>query len=217
MVIDDATIDVESFARRLRERAGDERTSTARVILVASDQLRSPMLYAAVIMALAAVPLLFLDGVAGALLPDAISAYLVAIAVSLLVALTVTPALSLLLSLHGSLEGRESPVAAWIQKRYESALASVLRRPSRALIGVGAIVLAGIIAVPFLNHDSLPQFKETELLVEWNGAPGTSLPETDRITAQAAGELRQIPRRAKRPGPGWTCGDQRSSFERRLG
>ena len=112
VVIDDATIDVESFARRLRERAGtDRRSSSTDVIVVASEQLRNPMIYAAVIMALAAVPLLFLEGISGAFLPDVVSAYLVAIAVSLLVALTFTPALSLLISRNSLLASRESRVA----------------------------------------------------------------------------------------------------------
>ncbi len=194
VVVDDATIDVEAFARRLRERADDHgRHSTADVIQVAAEQLRSPMLYAAVIMALAAVPLLFLEGLAGALLPDVLAAYLVAMAVSLVVALTLTPALSLLLSRNASLGGRESPFVRWLKRRYERVFSGALRRPSSAYVAVGAIVIAGIVSVPFLTHNSLPQFKETELLLEWNGPPGTSLPESDRVTAQAANELRAIP------------------------
>jgi len=194
VVVDDATIDVEAFSHRLRERTSERgQHSAADIILVASEQLRSPMLYAAVIMALAAVPLLFFEGVAGAFLPDVLSAYLVAIAVSLVVALTLTPALSFMLTRNSSLGGRESPVASWLRRGYGRVFSGALRRPSATYLAVGAIVLAGIVAVPFLNHSSLPQFKETELLLEWSGPPGMSLPESDRVTAQVAGELRAIP------------------------
>ena len=80
-----------------------------------------------------------------------------------------------------------------MRRGYDHLLSVALRRRAIAYIAVGAIAIAGIAAVPFLNHSSLPQFKETELLIEWNGAPGTSLPESARITAQATSELRQIP------------------------
>jgi Cu/Ag efflux pump CusA len=194
LVVFDAIADVDVAVRRLRQRQADGTDSpVADLVLDAARQVRGPAAYATLIVALALVPVVVLEGVAGAFLPTAAVAFLVAAAVSMAVALTVTPALSLLLYSRAPLERRESPVLRGLKGGYERILGSVLDRPLWAYAGVGAIVVAGLVALPFLTPAMSPSLKETELLVSWNAAPGTSLPEMNRITSRAGDELRSLP------------------------
>jgi CzcA family heavy metal efflux pump len=193
LVIDDAVVDVENVERRLREHRRDGRDkSTAAVVLDSALQMRGPIAYATLIIALAVLPVFFLDGLSGAFFPDLAGAFLLALLASMAVALTVTPALSLLLLSRASLE-RESPPVPWLQRSYEGALSRVVNRPRISYVAVGAVALAALAAVPFLGQSLLPTFKESQLLIRWDGPPGTSLPEMNRITALASDELRSIP------------------------
>jgi Cu/Ag efflux pump CusA len=115
VVVDDAILGVENIMRRLRiaRRAGDPR-STARIVLDASLEVRAPIVYATLIVVAAVVPVLFIEGLTGAFFKPLIAAYVLAIAASLAVAMTVTPALCLILLNNARLEGRESPVVVWL-------------------------------------------------------------------------------------------------------
>jgi Cu/Ag efflux pump CusA len=112
LVVYDAVGDVENSARRLRERR-DERTggSAADTILEAALELRGPAGYATLIVALAVAPVFVLEGVAGEFFPKLAVSYLVAVLASMAVALTLTPALTLLLASRAPAEGREGPLA----------------------------------------------------------------------------------------------------------
>ena len=191
LVVHEAIVGADSSARRLREHRGEDTgRSTATAILEASLEVRSAALYGTLTVALAVVPLFFLEGLAGAFFPSIAVAFLAALAASMLVALTVTPALSLLL-LSRAPRG-ESRVITWLQRHYETALAWIVGRPRVVYLAAGAIVLAAGAAVPFLGQSLLPTFKETELVIRWQGPPGTSLPEMNRITTLASRELRSI-------------------------
>jgi CzcA family heavy metal efflux pump len=193
LVVHEAIVGAENIARRLREqrKAGDA-GSTMAAILDATLEVRSAALYGALIVAVAVVPLVFLEGMAGAFFPPIAIAFLVALGASMLVALSVTPALSLLLASKEPRGRRESPAVAWLGRPYTQALGWIVGRPRLVLLAAGAIVVAGAVAVPFLGSSLLPTFKERELLVRWQGAPGTSLPEMNRITTLASRELRSI-------------------------
>jgi Cu/Ag efflux pump CusA len=191
LVVDDAVVSVENVARRLRERGGDDERSTAAVIVEGMLETRGVATYATLIVALALLPVFFLDDLAGAFLPDVAGAFLLALAASMVVALTVTPALAGLLLSRKSV-GTESPVAGWLQRGYESTLARVLPRPIGAYAALGAVAVAACLAVPFLSTSLLPTFKEQQLLIRWDGTPGTSLPEMNRVTALASRELATI-------------------------
>jgi CzcA family heavy metal efflux pump len=194
LVIDDAIVDVENITRRLREqrREGSD-TSTAKTILEASFEVRRATLYATLIIALAVVPVFVLERTAGAFFPDLAAAYLAALVSSMVVALTVTPALAMLLLSRTPLDGQESPLVRLLQNAYAAALSRIIHRPRVAYVAVGALLVAAAAAVPFLSQSLLPTFKEGELLVRWDGPPGTSLPEMSRITALASRELRSVP------------------------
>ena len=97
-VVDDAIIDVENIVRRLRlNRAAGNPQSAFHVVLDASLEVRSAVVYASLIVILVFLPVFFLDGLAGAFFRPLALAYVLAILASLLVALTVTPALSYML------------------------------------------------------------------------------------------------------------------------
>ena len=193
-VVDDAIIDVENIVRRLREerRAGGSK-STARVILEASLEVRPAILQATIIIALAVTPVFFMGGLAGAFFEPLASAFILAMLASMVVALTVTPALCLILLNRAAIEQRESPLVPWLKRAYGAMLARILAAPRVTLASAVVIVVAGVGIWPFLGHSLLPEFKERDFLMHWVPAEGTSHPETFRITQLASRELRSIP------------------------
>jgi Cu/Ag efflux pump CusA len=181
VVIDDAVIDVENVRRRLRDRAGARST-----VAEAASEMRSPIGYATLVILLAAAPVLFIEGIAGAFLEPLVLAYGLAVVASMVVALTVTPALGSLL-LRGRAGGGR-PAA-----RYAAALAAVVRRP-RWVLGAAAAALAiGIALIPLLHGPVIPSFKDRDVLAHLDATPGTSRPEMARILARASRELRATP------------------------
>jgi Cu/Ag efflux pump CusA len=195
-IVDDAIVDVDNIARRLRQHRRDGGdASTARIVVAASLEVRRPIAYATVIMAVAVLPVFFLEGLTGAFLPALAPSFLLALFASMLVALTVTPVLGLLLS-RAPLERGQPPLARWLQAGYRRALTPVLRTPRRAsLAGAAAMVLLllGLAAVPALDQQLAPSFKDTDLLIRLGGTPGASHPEMTRVVAQASRELRAVP------------------------
>lgn len=191
VVIDDAVVDVDNTVRRLRERPDGQERSTTSIALEASLAVRTPLVYATLVVALATLPLFFLESVSGAFFPEIVVAFLLALAVSMAVALTVTPALTALLLANASPQS-EAPLAQWLRNRYESVLARIVQRPRVAYVAIGALVAAAIAAAPFFGQSLMPTLKESNLLIRWDGPPGTSLPEMTRITARATRELRAV-------------------------
>jgi CzcA family heavy metal efflux pump len=194
IVIDDAVIDVESIGQRLRRRRLEGRgIPTWRGILEASIEMRTSILYATVIVVVALLPLFVLKGQPGAFLPPLAISYAVAILASMVVALTVTPALSMMLLANAPLERRESPVVRWLQRGYSRTASRIVPRPVPAFVAMIAVVGAAVAALPFLTHSLTPSVKETDVLVRLEAAPGTSLSRMNAIVAQAVRELRSIP------------------------
>lgn len=193
-IVDDAVIDVENIVRRLREHrlAGGTR-STARVILDASVEVRTPIVHSTIIIVLAVSPVFFMGGLSGAFFEPLAFSYLTAMVASTAVALTVTPALSLILLDRAKLERRESPLVPWLKRIYGNILARTIRTPRATYAGALGVVLLGVAVYPLLGESLLPTFKERDFLMHWVPPEGTSHPETFRITQQASRELRQIP------------------------
>jgi CzcA family heavy metal efflux pump len=194
VVVDDAIIDIENIVRRLRQyrREGVQR-STAAVVLEASLEVRGPIIYATLIIVVAAVPVYFLQGLTGSFFRPLAASYALAVLASLLVALTVTPALALLLLNKAPLERRESPLVRWLQRGYTGLLARVVHRPRWAYATVALFIAAGLAVTPLLGESLFPQFKERDFLTHWISYPGTSHPEEQRIVAAGSRQLRSIP------------------------
>ena len=193
-VVDDAIIGIENIMRRLRHRVQDgSKQSSARVILEATMEVRTPILYATLIIVLAVVPVFFMEGLSGAFFKPLVLAYVLAMLASMVVAVTVTPALSLILLRNAPLKGRGSPLVAWLVAGYGKLLEKATRTPLPSYIAVVVVTLAGAAMWPLLGHSLLPDFKERDFLMHWVTEPSTSHPEMVRITTRASRELRAIP------------------------
>jgi CzcA family heavy metal efflux pump len=199
VVVDDAVIDVENIVRRLRQhrREGSDR-STMSIILDASLETRSVMIYTTLILLLALLPVFLLQGMSGAFFQPLALSYALALLASMAVALAVTPALCLLLLRNVPLERRESPLLVRLQRGFEAVLGRIIRilRPAFlavAVLAAGAFAMVGLAVLPSLGAPLLPSFKEPDILVQWQGPPGTSYPEMARITTLASRDLRSIP------------------------
>ena len=194
-VVDDAIIDVENIARRLRlnREAGNPR-SAFDVVLSASLEVRSAVVFASLIVMLVFLPIFFLGGVAGTFFQPLAIAYVLAIAASLLVALVVTPAMCLFLLPNAPLKAnRDTRLVASIKRRYSGALPRLVERPSLAIgIVAGGLLVAGLGYASFKDQ-FLPDFHETDFLMHFVEKPGTSIEAMDRITIRASKELRAIP------------------------
>ena len=193
-VVDDAIIDIENIMRRLRlERAAGGQRSVARIILEASLEVRRPIVYATLIVVMAVVPVLFLEGLSGAFFKPLVLAYVLAILASMAVAVTVTPALGLILLRGAPLRGKGSPLVGWLSGGYSALLAKTTHNRRTTYLTVAAVTVCGIGIWPFLGHSLLPDFKERDFLMHWVTKPDTSHPEMVRITTRASKELRAIP------------------------
>ena len=194
VVVDDAIIDVENIVRRLRQaRAEGLDVSTFKVVLDASVEVRSAITYATIINVVAIVPVFFLEGLSGSFFQPLVLSYGLAVLVSMLVALTVTPALCLLMLSRGNFRSKESPVLSVLKRGYGAILARVIRRPSPAIMTAAVCLVAGLLVYPTLGSQLLPNFKERDFLMHWLTEPSTGAEEEKRISIRACQDLREIP------------------------
>src|SRR5499426_1362506 len=156
-VVDDAIIDVENITRRLREeRLSGGNRPTSVVILRACLEVRSPIVYATFIVVAASIPVFLLNGLTGAFFRPLALSYTLAIAASMVVALTVTPALALLLLRGARIERRKSPLVGWLQKGYTAGLRRIIIRPVAAYATFAVITILGIAVYPQLGQSLFP-------------------------------------------------------------
>ncbi len=193
-IVDDAIVDVENIVRRLREaRATNSGESVAKIVLEASVEVRGAVVYASLIEALALLPVFFLTGLTGAFFKPLATSYALAVLVSMVVALIITPALSLILFQRAKLSRGQSPVVRVLMRVYDRALSEMIRVPGPSFALALVTLVAGIVVGPRLGQSLLPDFKERDFLMHWVTNPGTSHPEMQRITIAASKELRAIP------------------------
>ncbi|MHA7223866.1 efflux RND transporter permease subunit [Arthrobacter sp. RHLT1-20] len=194
VVVDDAIIDVENIVRRLRHhRASGGTESTARVVVNASIEVRGPIVYATLIIVAATVPIFFLEGLTGAFFRPLATSYTLAVTASMLVALTVTPAMAYIFLRNAKLEDRDPPLVRVLKRWYGDALGPIIRRPVPGYLALAAFGVVGIVAAPLLGQSLLPSFKERDFLMHWVTQPGTSNSEEVRVSQLACKELMTIP------------------------
>ncbi|GAA2143395.1 efflux RND transporter permease subunit [Arthrobacter humicola] len=194
VVVDDAIIDVENIMRRLRQHraaGGDESASS--VVLRASLEMRSPIVYATLIIVVAAVPIFFLDGLTGVFFRPLAVAYTLAVLASMLVALTVTPALALILLGNAKLEERDPPLVRVLKRGYHAALSKTMNRPRYGYAGFGVLAVVGLVIAPLMGSSLFPTFKERDFLMHWVSQPGTSAAEEYRIAQRGCEEFLKVP------------------------
>lgn len=190
VVVDDAIIDVENIVRRLREAGPD--TPASATIVAASVEVRAPVIYATLVVALVLAPVLMLSGLQGAFFAPLAAAFIVSTLVSLLVAIIVTPALSLILLRTGRLQP-EPPLLLALKRRAGRCLTGLLARPRRVLAGVAAtLILSGFAAWTF-TAELLPSFKEGHFVIGVSAPPGTSLAVMRRYGTGITHDLLAIP------------------------
>jgi HME family heavy-metal exporter len=198
-LVDDAIIDVENVLRRLRENAGlpeSERRGTAEIVLSASNEIRSSVVFATIIICMVFVPLLFLEGLEGRFFQPLGIAYIVSILASLVVALTVTPALCrVMFDRRGALaaHGQDGFLVRFLKARYEPLLAAALRRRRSVLVGSALLAGASLALAATFGSSFLPTFREGTFTVFLMAPPGTSLAESDRLARGVEVQLTEIP------------------------
>jgi CzcA family heavy metal efflux pump len=193
-VVDDAVIDVENILRRLREnRHSADPRPAIRVIFDASIEVRSAVVYATFAVALVFIPILTMSGVAGRIFAPLGMAYIFSILASLLVALTLTPALSLVFLGRGRFQQKEPPLARWLKRGYRSLLLGVGRFPHLMIAAVVVTAGLGLALLPSFHESFLPQLKEGHFIVHMRPIPGTSLSEALRMGRHVTELLERIP------------------------
>lgn len=193
-VVDDAIIDVENILRRLREnRALGNPKSVFRVVLDASIEVRGAVVYATFVVALVFLPVLTMSGVQGRLFGPLAIAYILAILASLLVALTLTPALSAAMLPQAIDRSHDTRFIAALKGRYLRFIRRMMERPVPLLTAVGLLCVVALAAVPFFGGEFLPDLKERHFIIHMSAVPGTSIRETMRIGNVLTRELKRYP------------------------
>jgi HME family heavy-metal exporter len=195
-LVDDSVVDVENILRRLGENRKLARPEPAmKVIARASQEVRSGIVYATVIILLVFVPLFTMPGIQGRMFGPLATAYIVSIFASLVVSVTVTPALaSYLLPRMKSLQGEHGGrFARWMKRRNDRALRWVLDHGRIVLAIAGIAVLSAAASVPFLPRSFLPDFNEGNIYVTLLLNPDVSLTDSFRVGHMAEQILMQVP------------------------
>ena len=192
-VVDDAIIDTENIFRRLREnRLLAQPLPIYQVVFNASMEVRSSVVYATIIVALVFMPLLTLTGVAGKLFAPLGVSYISAILASLVVALTLTPALCYLLLGKAKLSAEDSPMIQLIKKHYINLLHKVEQHFKMTIAVTLAVIALGLGVLPLFKSQFIPALHEGHFIMHMTLVPGTSEKESLRVGKSVAAELSKI-------------------------
>ncbi len=210
-LVDDAIIDVENVYKRLRQNhalPADRQQSSFTVVFEASKEIRASILNATLIIIIAFVPLFFLSGMEGRMLKPLGVAYIIALFMSLIVAMTVTPLLSkTLLSGTAYLERNEKE--SWLTKNlnrlYTRSLHWVLLHKRIVLVSTVALLVGSVGLLLSLGHSFLPEFNEGSATISAVAQPGVSLEVSNELGNMMEKTLLEIPEvtaTARRTGRG---------------
>ena len=198
-LVDDAIVDVENVFRHLREnrkKEKDKRRPAMEVVFEASKEVRLPILNSTLIIIVSFIPLFFLSGMEGRMLSPLGIAFIVALAASTLVALTLTPVLCSYL-LGGSKEGKEANreplIVRALKSKYIAALKLALKHKKTVLYSTLAVLLLSVGVFSGLGRSFLPPFNEGSFTINVSTLPGISLEESDKIGRNVEKMLLEIP------------------------
>lgn len=192
-VVDDAIIDTENIFRRLKEnRLLEKPEPVYKVVFNASMEVRSSVVYATVIVALVFMPLLTLSGVAGKLFAPLGLAYIAAIMASLLVALTLTPALCYMLLGEAKLNSQDSPIIKWIKRRYVKLLNHIEQHYKLVMATSFLLIALGLGILPLFKSQFIPPLHEGHFIMHMTAVPGTSEMQSLRLGKQVAKVISNI-------------------------
>ena len=215
-LVDDAIVDVENVFRRLKENWASENPKPLnQVIYQASSEVRNSIVYATIIVVLVFLPLFYLQGIEGKLFAPLGIAYITSIIASLIVSLSVTPALcSYLLGKEKSLrsvnllfwkkrkeitttqndihDAHDSALVRWLKKQDAKLLHKGLQHPKLIIGSAIALIIAAIAIVPFFGTEFLPPFNEGSFTINVVAPAGTSLEESNKIGSIAEKQILKI-------------------------
>ena len=195
-LVDDAIVDVENVFRRLRENRNAANPQPAiKVIYNASTEVRNSIVYATIIVVLVFIPLFALSGMEGRIFAPLGIAYITSIIASLLVALTVTPAMCyyLLPNIKRMETEEDGRLVRWLKKQDAKLLNFGLSNPRKVLIGAAALFLIALSFVPFFGTEFLPPFNEGSLTINTVAPTGTSLEESNKLGSIAEKQILKVP------------------------
>ena len=197
-LVDDAIIVVENVTRRLKqnaEREPSERLPAIGVVLNATTEIQGSIVFATLIIMLVFLPVFFLTGVEGRLLAPLGFAYIVALAASLVVAVTVTPALAYLFLANspGDALHQEPRWLLKLKARYVQLLARIVDGWRTVTILAAIALVAAVLGVFMAGRAFLPDFNEGSLTVNLTTIPGTSLEESNRLAMRVEKTLLSHP------------------------
>jgi CzcA family heavy metal efflux pump len=195
-LVDDAIVDIENIFRRLKEnRQGSHPKPSMQVVLEASSEVRNSIVYATLIVCLVVLPLFVLSGLEGRMFAPLALAYVVSLFASLVVSLTVTPALASVLLPSAVFLNRpnDSLFVQWLKWIDEKVVRWSLRHPRKILITAALLAFGSKFLVLAMGSEFLPSFQEGTLTVNVQTRPGTSLEESKRIAERTESLLWEIP------------------------
>ncbi len=197
-VVDDAVIDVENIARRLREnRRSTSPLPIGDVIVNASLEVRGSVVYATFAVILVFLPVVMLPGLAGRFFAPLGLSYVLAILASLAVAMIVTPALCMLLfpkNMGDSDRATDDPpVTRWLRRHYDRMMRGIIAHPRTTLTAAFLFTVIGCSAVPFFGAGFLPELKEGHFTLHMAAVPGTSVAESQRVGKLVTDALLKLP------------------------
>ena len=210
-LVDDAIIDVENVYKRLRENHRlpvEERKSTLDIVFDASSEIRASIIHATLIIMVTFVPLFFLSGLEGRMLKPLGISYLIALVMSLVVAMTVTPLLCKLL-LTGDKYLTRAEKKNWVDRslltKYSSSLSWMMKHAKSFVVAIVLLFAFSLLLFGDMGRSFLPEFNEKALTISAVSRPGVSLEESNMLGAAIEKELLQIPEvtsTARRTGRG---------------
>lgn len=194
VLVDDAIIGIENVLRRLAEnRALAMARSRMEVIIDATLEVRGPVVYATIVAVAVFLPELFSTSLQGRFVGPMALAFILAVAASLLVALTSMPALSVLMLRARNSHGD----SGWIRrlKLWQSRSIAVVHDQFRIVVAVlAALTLCAVAVLPFLPSSFMPDFKEYHFVMQVNAStPGPSLAEMQNVGRRISAELLSLP------------------------
>ncbi len=195
-LVDDAIIAVENVFRRLRQAGAHPETakrSPLRITFDATLEIMNPMVFATIIIVLVFMPLMFLEGIEGRFFRPLGIAFVVSILASLLVAITVTPAMCGLLLRHtGEHHERDGVLVRWIKRRYQPTVRAAVRWRGTVLAGAGLATALSLLLASTFGTSFLPEFNEGTFTIALMAPPGTSLEASNRMASSVEHQLLRI-------------------------
>lgn len=194
-LVDDAIVDVENVFRRLKENAHLKNPlNPFKVIYLASSEVRNSIVFATIIVVMVFIPLFFLSGIEGRLFIPLGVAYIISILASLVISLTVTPALCSFFLTKGKLiEKEEGGLVRWLKKWDRSLLEKSLNHPKIVMGVVSALLIIAVSIIPFLGNEFLPKFNEGTAVISLQAKPGISLDKSNELGTKAERLILETP------------------------